>query len=444
MKKLIFLLCCALWSASLSWAAGGGAPTSAPADLDRIVAVVNDDVILRSELDQDIKEVLAQLKAKGTQLPPAAILERQVLERLVLRRLQLQTAERLGIKVDDATLAKAIDSIAAKNKMSLAQLKGTLEKEHISFDQFRENTKRQIIVAKLQSQEVVNKISITEQEIKNFLAKDSGRLGARAEVHLLHILIATPDGATAEVIQRARAQADQVVQELRRGADFAAVAVRQSGGRQALEGGDLGWLRAGQIPVQVKELVQTMDKGSISDPLRGSEGFHIFKLVDYKGGNRQVVDQTHVRHILVKTNDQVNEQDARTRLEQLRIRLVGGEDFAALARSHSDDPVSAVKGGDLGWLSPGDTVPEFEHQITELRAGDFSQPFRSPQGWHLVQVVERRSHDNTDESMKQKAREAIKERKSNEEIELWLRRLRDESYVEIRLPEAGKPESGRP
>jgi peptidyl-prolyl cis-trans isomerase SurA len=328
--------------------------------------------------------------------------------------------------------------------MSLAQLKGTLEKEHISFDQFRENTKRQIIVAKLQSQEVVNKISITEQEIKNFLAKDSGRLGARAEVHLLHILIATPDGATAEVIQRARAQADQVVQELRRGADFAAVAVRQSGGRQALEGGDLGWLRAGQIPVQVKELVQTMDKGSISDPLRGSEGFHIFKLVDYKGGNRQVVDQTHVRHILVKTNDQVNEQDARTRLEQLRIRLVGGEDFAALARSHSDDPVSAVKGGDLGWLSPGDTVPEFEHQITELRAGDFSQPFRSPQGWHLVQVVERRSHDNTDESMKQKAREAIKERKSNEEIELWLRRLRDESYVEIRLPEAGKPESGRP
>jgi peptidyl-prolyl cis-trans isomerase SurA len=252
-------------------------------------------------------------------------------------------------------------------------------------------------------------------------------------VRLQHILIATPEGATPEAIQLAADKTERILGELQNGADFAEVALLYSDGRQALEGGDLGWMKLSQVPSIASDAARTLDKGAISEPVRTASGFHLFRMLDYKGGERILITQTHARHILIKTNELVSDQEAETRLDQLRIRVIGGDDFAALARSNSDDTASAIKGGDLGWLNPGDTVPQFEEEMDSLAAGETSLPFRSPFGWHLLQVIERRDYDNTEEMAENKARDAIRERKAEEATELWLRRLRDESYVENRL-----------
>jgi peptidyl-prolyl cis-trans isomerase SurA len=403
------------------------------AELDAIVAIVNEDVITRSELDQEIATILVQLRARGTELPPREAIEHQVLERMISKRLELQTAERLGLQVDDATLERAIDSIAAKNNLSVPQLRETLEKEGVDFARFRQDTRNQILIARLQAQEVVNRITVTDQEVRSFLEHGHGKLADRTEVRLQHILVVTPDGATPEVIQRAREKIDRIMEELRGGADFAKVALLQSDGRQALEGGDLGWMKLSDVPTIAAEAARTLQPGQLTDPIRSASGFHIFRLAQIRGGERQVVTQIHARHILIKTSELVSDQDAQTRLAQLRIRLLGGEDFGALAQAHSDDTASAIKGGDLGWLSPGDTVPVFEDQLKKLAPGEISRPFRTPFGWHLVQVLGRRQHDNTADMLRAQARESIRARKAQEAIDLWLQRLRDEAYVEIRL-----------
>ena len=407
------------------------APASA-LELDRIVAVVNEDVIVRSELEQEITVILAQIEGRGTRLPPREVIERQVLERVINKRLQLQAAQRLGIEVDDATLARAIGNIASKNNMSLTDLRDTLEAEGVSFASFREDTRTQIVLARLRNQEVIKRIAITDREVENFIERSMGQLSQRSAVHLQHILVATPEGATPEVIQRAQEKTLRLLQELHAGADFAELALVDSDGRHALEGGDLGWMKISQVPALAADLARTLERGEIGNPIRSVSGFHIFRMLEYKGSSQQLITQTHARHILIKTNEVVSDQDARTRLQQLRIRLVGGEDFTAMARSHSDDTASAIKGGDLSWVSPGDTVPDFEEQMDKLGPGQLSEPFRSPFGWHLLQVLERRQHDNTAEMLKTKAREIIRERKADEATELWLRRLRDESYVETR------------
>jgi len=254
----------------------------------------------------------------------------------------------------------------------------------------------------------------------------------RSEVRLSHILVAVPETATAEEVDAARRKAQDLVAKLRAGADFADLAVRYSDGRQALDGGDLGWFTMGEVPTLVQEQAHTLAKGEISEPLRSPSGFHIIKLTDLKGDGPEIVTQTHARHILVRTNEVVSDDDARIRLAQLRVRIVGGDDFATLARSHSDDTGSALKGGDLGWVNPGDTVPEFEQAMDALAPNEISQPFKSPFGWHIVQVLERRTEDTTEELMRVKARAAIRERKADEAVDLWLRRLRDEAYVEVR------------
>lgn len=413
----------------------GTLPPAGAFSLDRIVAVVNQDVIVHSELTQEIRLILAQLSNRGTRLPPQDVIERQVLERMINKRLQIQAAERLGIRVDDATLARAIGSIASKNGMRIADLRETLESEGMSFNAFREDTRTQIILARLRAQEVVNRISVTDQEVSNFLKNNQTQLSQRSEVHLQHILIATPEGATPEVIQRAKEKATRVYEKIRTGEDFAEVALVNSDGRQALEGGDLGWMKLSQVPSVAGDLARTLETGETGEPLRSASGYHIFRMAEYKGGEQRTITQTHARHILIKTNEVVSDDDAQTRLEQLRIRLEGGEEFAGIARSHSDDTASAIKGGDLGWLNPGDTVPDFESAMDLLGENEFSEPFESPFGWHLVQVLERRQHDNTEERLKTKARENIRERKSDEATELWLRRLRDEAYVELRLEE---------
>ncbi len=420
--------------AVLLWLIASAGPAAAE-ELDAIVAVVNDDVIVQSEVDHETNLVVPQLQQQGTAIPPPEQLRKQVLERLISKRLQQQRASKLGIEVDEATLVEAMSNIAARNNISLEELKMTLEAGGIRFADFREDTRMQILTSRLQNQEVVRNIQVTDQEVDRLLAREAQSLVPREQVRLSHILIALSDNPTPGEVAQAEKKAKAVVAKLRGGADFAAVAAASSDGRTALQGGDLGWFPMAAVPSLVTDLATTMTKGEISEPLRSPTGFNIIKLTDIKGGVPATVTQTHARHILVRTNELVSDADARTRLAQLRQRIQGGDDFSTLARAHSEDTGSALKGGDLGWVSPGDTVPEFEEAMSRLGDGEISEPFKSPFGWHIVQVQERRTQDTADELLRLKAREAIQRRKAEEATEAWLRQLRDEAYVEIRTDE---------
>ncbi len=402
-------------------------------ELDRILAVVNDDIIMQSELDDAMRTIKQQLQQQNRPVPPDSTLQRQVLERLIVMRLQLQLANSTGIRVDDETLNRTVQNIAQQNGMSLTEFRNVLERDGFSFAKFREDIRNEIIINRLQQRQVTNRITVTEQEVDNFLANQNVQGTKNVKYHLAQILIAVPEGASPQQIQEARAKAQQVLEELRAGADFAQKAVAISNGQQALEGGDLGWREAGQIPTLFVDTVLKMKPGEISEPVRSPSGFHIVKLVDVQNNEKHVITQTHARHILIRTNEITSSSDARARLEQLKGRIESGEEFATLARSHSEDNGSAMKGGDLGWASPGDMVPRFEETMNRLKPGEVSEPFETQFGWHIVQVLERREHDNTEEFRRSKARELIRQRKAEEELDIWLRRLRDEAYVEYRL-----------
>ncbi|MES9834805.1 MAG: peptidylprolyl isomerase [Candidatus Thiodiazotropha sp. LLP2] len=415
------------------------ASLSAVKELDYIVAIVNEDIIAKSELDNKTHEMLAQMSQKRTNLPPMQILQEQILERMIAKRLQLQAADRLGLRVDDATVTKAISNIAETNKITLLQLRETLEADGISFPLFREQLREDILINRLKQKEVINRITITEQDVKNFLARELGSSRQRTAVRLFHILIATPEGASPQDVQQAKKQASEIHDQLVQGIDFNELAIRYSDGRQALEGGDLGWIETSRIPSLFTSVVDEMDSGSISEPIRNASGFHIVKLAEVKGGQKMIINQTHARHILINTNEIVSDDEARQRLETLRDRIINGDSFETLARSHSDDKASAIKGGDLGWTNPGDLVAQFEEQMNDLALNQISEPFKTQFGWHIVQPLERRQHDSTEEVLKNKARLEIQKQKSEEAIELWLRRLRDEAYVEVLLEELNTP-----
>jgi peptidyl-prolyl cis-trans isomerase SurA len=402
-------------------------------ELDAIVAVVNDDVVLESEVARETNLVIPQLEQQGTAVPPPEQLRKQVVERLILKKLQQQRAKQLGIEVEDATLMEAVTNIAARNNLSVDELKATLEAGGIRFQDFQEDTRMQILLSRLQTQEVARGVQVTDQEVDRFLETNASQLIPREQVRLQHILVALPESPTPAQVAQAEKKAKGLLAKIRGGADFAAVAAASSDGRTALQGGDLGWFEMAAVPTLMTDLARTMAPGEVTEPLRSPSGFNIIKLTDIKGGGPQSVTQIHARHILVRTNELVSDADAKTRLGQLRTRILGGDDFATLARAHSDDTGSALKGGDLGWLSPGDTVPEFEDVMNGLAPNDVSEPFQSPFGWHIVQVLERRTQDATDDLLRLKAREAIQRRKAEEATDAWLRRLRDEAYVELRL-----------
>ena len=401
--------------------------------LNQIVAVVNDDVILRSELDSAVKEVSAQLKAKDTPLPSKPVLEKQVLEKLILERLQLQLAESNGIKIDDITLNNKMQEIAKENGVSLTDFRAVLEREGFNYADFRENIRHQLAIAQLRQQMVGNRISISDQEVDNLLASLKASQLGNIQYHLAHILIATPEAASEEQIQKALQRADKIVAKLRAGADFTQTAIAESDAPTALEGGDLGWRSAGQLPSLFVDPVKEMHPGDIHDPIRSPSGFHIIKLIAQRGDERHIVKQTHVRHILLKTDAVHTNEAVKARMDQLEIRLRGGEDFATLAKSNSQDTLSAAKGGDLGWVNPGDLVPKFEEVMNSTPTGQISQPFKTEFGWHILQVLGRREHDSTEEFNRSRARQLLRRRKGDEELFLWLRRLRDEAYVEYRL-----------
>jgi len=406
-------------------------------DVDNIVAVVNDDVIVRSELNNEVNQLAAQLKQQGTRMPPKSVLERQVLDRLIIKTLQLAAARQMGINISDAMLARALNNIAAENKMSLDEFREALDADGIGFRKFRETIREQITISRLREQLVVRRIEVSEQELDSYLKKESARFAQRSDYHLFHILIATPEGASSEQIADAKLKAQQLLGRIRQGEiGFKEAAIAESDGQQALEGGGLGWRNAAQLPGFFLEALAGMERGDVSEPMRNSSGFHLVLLEDYKGGERKIVTQTHARHILIRTNEITSDADASNRLAQLKQRIEGGDDFAALARSHSDDKGSAIKGGDLGWTSPGDFVPKFEEMLNTLSINQISEPFQSQFGWHIVQLLEQREHDNTEAVQRALARDAIRERKAAEEGELYLRRLRDEAYVDIRLSDS--------
>ncbi|MEO5573836.1 MAG: peptidylprolyl isomerase [Gammaproteobacteria bacterium] len=415
---------------------GDSTYTSGIAPLDRILAVVNNDVITQSDLDLQTRTVVQQLRQRNAQIPPDDVLQKQVLERAIMKRLQLQMAARTGIRVDDDTLNRAIETIAKQNNLSIDQFREVLARDKFDFAAFREDIRDEIIISRLRQREIGNKITVTDQEVQNYLDNQKVQgASSGTDYQIAQILIALPEAPSPEQVQTAKAKAQKVLDDLHAGADFTQTAAAVSDGQQALEGGNLGWLSAAQLPTNFADVVPNMKSGDISELIRSPSGFHIVKLLDKRGDGASVIKQTQARHILIHTNELTSDQDAETRLAQLKQRIDGGEDFAALARSHSEDAASAINGGSLGWVSPGDLVPQFEAAMNALEPGKTSEPFQTQFGWHIVQVVERRDHDNTADLQKSKAREAIRQRKGDEALQAWLRMLRDEAYIEFKTEE---------
>lgn len=426
-------LCLALLALLLG-APALAAPEATPMSLDRIVAVVNDEVITALELEQRMKTVQQQLQKQGTPLPPRNVLEKQLLERLIADRVQLQFARESGVRVEDSQLDKTLQRIAEENKLTPDALRQALENDGIIFSRFREDIRNEIIISRLREREVDNRVTVTDGEIDQQL-ETLAQQGMEDEYQLAHILVRTPEQASPEQVEEKRRRAEQALAQLNAGADFGQVAASFSDAQDALEGGRLGWRSGGQVPTLFANAIRPLQVGQLSGVLRSPNGFHIIKLLDKRGKSLSlIVQQSLARHILVKTTEIVSENDARQRLVQLKERLDNGADFAELARLHSEDG-SAAKGGDLGWLSPGDTVPEFEKAMNALALEKISEPVRSPFGWHLIQVLERRTEDIGKERQRLLARQEIRMRKADESYQEWLRQLRDRAYVEYRLEE---------
>ena len=408
-------------------------PQQQIAEIDSVVAVVNDDVITRHELDERVQEVARQLQKQDTPLPPADVLEKQILERMITDMLQQQYARENGVRVDDTQLNLAITRIAQQNNFpTLGEFRAKLEAEGVDYKKFREEIRSEIIATRLREREVESKLIISEGEVDNYLANKARIGSAGEEFHLVHILVLVPEQASAEKIQAARERAEQALAKLKDGADFAQVAAGVSDAKDALKGGDLGWRSGDSIPPLFLNELQSMKPGETSGVLRSPSGFHILRLLEKRSGNAPVVvTQTHARHILIKTSEIVPEAEAQKSIMEIKQRIEGGADFAEQAKRYSQDG-SAQQGGDLDWLSPGQTVPEFEEEMSKLKPGQMGA-VQSQFGWHLIQVLERRNTDVSAQQKRQQARIAIGTFKSDELYQDWLRQLRDRAFIEYRL-----------
>ncbi|MEO7621980.1 MAG: peptidylprolyl isomerase [Gallionella sp.] len=403
------------------------------AELDSIVAVVNEDVITRHELDERVQEVVLQLQKQDTPLPASDVLEKQILERMITDMLQQQYAHENGIRVDDTQLNLAITRIAQQNSFpSLAEFRAKLEADGVDYKKFREEIRGEIISTRLREREVDSKLIISEGEVDNYLANKARIGSAGEEFHLAHILVVVPEQASAEKIQAARARAELALSKLNEGADFAQVTAGISDANDALKGGDLGWRSGDSIPPLFLNELQNMKPGETSGVLRSPSGFHILRLLEKRSGNALVVvTQTHARHILIKTSEIMPESEAQKSIMEIKQRIEAGADFAEQAKRYSQDG-SAQQGGDLDWLSPGQTVPEFEEAMNKLQPGQMGA-VQSQFGWHLIQVLERRNTDVSTQQKRQQARIAIGTFKSDELYQDWLRQLRDRAFIEYRL-----------
>jgi len=433
MNRIFFCLSF-LVSALGAWS-GAQAQALQPAQpLDRIVAVADDSVILQSELDAAVANVLNQYRANPQQLPPRDVLERQVLESLIMLRLQVARAKDTGIRVNDSEIDQAMQRVAESNKMTVDQLRASLASQNMNYADFRDHLRDQLLVQRLQQRVVQGQSNVSDSEIDILLASNSLKSG---QVHLQHILIGLPNGADASQIAAARAKADEVKAKIDGGMDFTTAAIQYSSAQDALQGGDLGWRGYDEVPEAFANLVEGMKPGDVSQPLRGPSGFHIVKLVDKRTDGKQVVTEYHARHILIKVNELTSSDQAKKTIEDIRNRIVNGhEDFATLAKKDSQDPSTAGAGGDMGWFPIDQYGSSVATALTSLKDGEVSQPFLSDLGWHILQLEGTRQQDRSKEMKREQAREVIRNRKAEQAYEDFLRQVRSEAYVEIRLPGA--------
>ncbi|MBS0288836.1 MAG: peptidylprolyl isomerase [Proteobacteria bacterium] len=404
---------------------------SKPQPIDGIAAIVNDAIITKSELMGQIKLVEQQLKQSGNALPDEKILHKQVLERLISTEVQLQLAKKTGIQVDDITLDNAIEKIAKENQMTISQMRQAISEQGLDFKQYRNNIRQQIMISQLQQRDLLHDIQISEQEINQFLQSPNGLGAMITEYRLGHILVPLSESPTPEELDKATQKVKDIIEKLRQGNDFAQVALSDSTGEHALNGGDLGWRKLPELPTIFEKIVPNLTVSEIPDAIRSPSGFHIIKLVDKRSGNSQqaATQKTLVRHILIKTNAVTSDSDAKTKLTQLRQKIIKGEDFEQLAKTHSADLASASNGGSLGWITKDVLVPEFSEVMESLNLKDISEPFKTSFGWHIMQVLERNAPSSDETALRQKAKDMLQHRKFQEKLQIWARQLRDEAYV---------------
>jgi peptidyl-prolyl cis-trans isomerase SurA len=399
--------------------------------LDTIIAVVEDDVILEGELQKETAAIEQRMQQSNAALPPAYVLRKQVLEKMIVDKLQRQLAEKAGITVSEEQLNSSAADIARRNNMDVEQFRVELEGQGITYQSFLDNMRNEIIINQLRGREIGGRIKVTDREVEHYM-ETQDKIGEEStQYHLGHILIAVKEGASSTEIQKAMGKADDLVKKLRAGQDFSQTAISDSDDANALKGGDLGWRAFSEIPTLFVNEIAKMRQGDVSEPIRSPSGFHIIKMLELKGTDNHMIIKTKVRHILVKTNELVDDAEAQKRLSALKARIAEGDDFAALARAHSDDKGSALKGGSLDWVSPGDLVKPFEEAMVKLGINELSEPVQTQFGWHIIQVLGRENKDDSSEFKKNLVRDAIRKRKIEEETELWMRRLRDEAFVEI-------------
>lgn len=416
--------------------AAAPAPPKTGGEIDRILVIVNDDVITETELANRLAETKKQLALEKIKTPPDDILRKQLLDRMVLERLQLQLAVQTGIRVGEPEVDQAIETIARRNNLSAENFRKALAKSGMDIAAYRAQTRDQLAIQQLLEREINNRVNVTDSEVSHFLENPQSRADMDVTYNLSHILIGIPESASPEAIQAAKKRAEDILRQLKAGADFEQIAVSYSQGADALKGGGLGWKKPGELPELFLGALKSLSPGNISEILRSPNGFHILKLNDKRGAAQaEAVTQTHVRHILLRTSEIQSLEDARQKLLNLRERVENGDDFAVLARAHSEDTGSAASGGDLGWVNPGMMVPEFEKAMNALKPNQLSQPVRSSFGLHLIQVLGQRSHDITQERLEAAARQQIHARKADERYEQWARQLRDEAFVEYLLDE---------
>lgn len=404
---------------------------SKPATIDSIAAIVNDSIITQSQLQQHVRMISQQIQASNTPMPERALLEKQVLEHLILNDIQLQLAKRTGIQVNQNDIDGAIENIAKQSQMSVTQLRETLAKEGLSYDHYRDNIRDQIVIHQLQQRDLMHDIHVSDQEIKQFLQSPTGLGGMSHEFRLSHILVPLPESPSPEEIDKASERANALIARLRTGEDFAQVAFAEAQGEQALNGGDLGWRKLPELPTLFEKVIPTINVGDIPNAIRSNSGFHIIKLIDKRGASQMQtsVEKTLVRHILIKTNTITSDHDAEKKLRDILEKINQGEDFAKLAKAHSADLGSSSNGGSLGWVTADVLVPEFSSKMQALALNEISQPFKSPFGWHIMQVQERKVQNDDEAAMRQKAKQMIQQRKYEEKLQTWARQLRDEAYV---------------
>jgi peptidyl-prolyl cis-trans isomerase SurA len=425
-----------LVAAALAWLA----PLAAQAytDLDYIVAVVDDDIVLASELVSRLESVRKQMQASDVPLPPNDVLVNQLLERLIMETIQLQMGERAGVRIDDQTLTQALESIAAQNNMNLEQFTQALAEDGIDYREFREDVRREMVIARVQRSRVNGRVYISDEEINAFLESPLGRAALSDEYRVGHILLAIADDAEPGAIAAAEAKAAEIYEALKKGADFRQMAIANSADSRALEGGDLGWRKAGELPSLFAEQVVGLEVGDTAPPIRSGSGLHVVQLLDKRGASTEVVEQTLVSHILVKPSEIRSEEETKALIDDIYRRVQGGESFADLARRYSEDPGSGLAGGDLGWSEPEKFVPEFADVMRSLTVDQVSQPFRTQFGWHVLEVRGRRQQDMSEEARRNQAIRVLHSRRFEEELQEWLREIRDEAFVEVRLQGTGE------